>query len=696
MRMRSPTSTQRKWNTSNNRNHVNFPQLFLLATTLFCAQAAAPPLVGGKTGQHLALIISDGMLPGARSIASHLVDSHHFTVVCSRHKGDSTGKHQCRRINSSNAKEVDGDGEAFTLLADVPSLPGVLIYVYGRHHTHHANHNNDDGGLAGGGGGRSGIHGGTALGRRLHDVFLGAHTTSTPTAFVRADSIAHSMLVELDEMVTRSTMVPAIDAILAHHSATAASELIAVDVLRAQPPFATRLPLGWSNRGGQTTSSAATDTGGNATRSVLPPKHSVDEKLTTAIHMLRNVAKDPHEANLLADLIVSVKKRQADDPERAMLLGDGSKNVHDAIKHYTELHNVSMFNLRRTVPDTDSTALVFCEKCKGTGVDPCDAEEWGANRVRWLMMYNRMYKMHMIDKQQLEEDKKLPDCGAVSEVLLHIQTTGEVRVLKQAIGNAECGLGHAFASRPQPQGYEDPRLFSWNGQPYVLINGCRKGHRNMFLHDVRQNTTVRLWLDIAGSSSSAGTEGDHHTEKNWTPYEDDGKLRFVYSFGQTRALGILELTDKTTGACNIVHGAATYDSDFHVAGSTQLVQWMYPYFVGYAHTRHGPQPQILPKKRDLRTSEYKEKRYKYVYRAVPVVLNAITFDVWYGNAVAFDAPAHAFAKPSEGVFKDVQFPFDVQLHGDHVKIGIEFQDRCPAWVKMSIPEFSSSLPMPAS
>ena len=677
----------------------SFPQ-FLLAAFLLCAQAAPPASdFGRELPQHAALIVSDGSLAAARAVANHLVPLNHFVTVCSRHKG---GTHQCHHITSSSSDGARTPAAASLVeVGDLPRLPGMLVYVYGRHHTDHVPRENSEGGLGFGGGGGAGrgggkaeqvgIHGGAALGRRLQDVFAGAHRTATPTALVRADSITGQMLDELGKMVAMSAMIPTIDAISPQHS-DAVWGTVDIDVFPAQPPLATRLPNGWSDSRAPEGQTGRDGANTSTKAAAAAPKHSVAEKLTAAIHLLRSVANDPREAAVLDTLVVNVATRQKDDPARAMLLGDGSMAVHDAIKHYTELHNVSMFNMRRTVPDTDSAALVFCEKCKGTGVEPCDAGEWGTNRVRWLMMFNRMYKTHKIDKQQLDKEKRLPDCGAVSEVVLHIRATGEVRFLKQPIGNAECGLGHGFAARPQPQGYEDPRLFSWIGEPYVLINGCRKGRRNMFLHDVRRNLTVRLWLDAAGNAQNA-YDGDQ-TEKNWTPYEDGGKLRFVYSFGQTHALGVVELVDKVTGACRVVHGSATYDSDFDVAGSTQLVQWNYPFLVGYAHTRHGPQPSTLPKKQDKRTKKYQEVRYKYVYRAVPVVLNAITFAVWYGDAVAFDAPPHPFAKPSEGIFKDVQFPFDLQLRGDHVQVGIEFQDRCPTWVKMALSDFGAGLPLP--
>jgi hypothetical protein len=202
----------------------------------------------------------------------------------------------------------------------------------------------------------------------------------------------------------------------------------------------------------------------------------------------------------------------------------------------------------------------------------------------------------------MERMKLFPDCGISSEVVLVLKT-GEHRVLKQADNMAECGKQDGASTKPLPQGYEDPRLFSWLGEPYVLMNGCKKGRRKMYLHDIHRNATVQLSLE---SGDTVDT-----TQKNWTPFEDRGKLRFIYSFGEAGALGVLELIDKTCGVCSVIFGSAVYDPKFEFAGSTQMLQWVHPYFVGFVHTRHGPQPTgLLP-----------DQRVKYVYRAVPVVLN---------------------------------------------------------------------------
>ena len=38
------------------------------------------------------------------------------------------------------------------------------------------------------------------------------------------------------------------------------------------------------------------------------------------------------------------------------------------------------------------------------------------------------------------------------------------------------------------------------------------------------------------------------------------------------------------------------------------------------------------------------------------------------------------------------FEDDIQLHDDYVVLGLEYQDRCPTWVKINLIEFSLMLP----
>lgn len=246
--------------------------------------------------------------------------------------------------------------------------------------------------------------------------------------------------------------------------------------------------------------------------------------------------------------------------------------------------------------------------------------------------------------------------------------------------DANCGYGEPYPYRIPAKGYEDPRLFEVAGRVYVLANGCYNGGRHMFLIDPVAQTVARLWV----RGSAVPEPGA--VEKNWTPYADRGRIRIVYSFGVDRALGVLEVVNQSTGECAIVSGNLTYDHGLDKIGSTQLVQWLYPLYVGYGHVRHGPQHP------GETVGLQPGQAFQFCYRALPVVFNAETFAIGYGEPVTFGSPPHVLARPGEGLFKDVQFPYYIELdaRGD-VLLGIEYQDRYPVWARINGMDFSKTI-----
>ena len=122
------------------------------------------------------------------------------------------------------------------------------------------------------------------------------------------------------------------------------------------------------------------------------------------------------------------------------------------------------------------------------------------------------------------------------------------------------------------------QVFEWQGQTAIIFNGCFRGGRHMFLHEISSNRTVRLWVQ------DKMLPDVKQVQKNWTPYADRGRLRFIYSFLPARAGGVLELLDRGTGECIVIAGPLVYTKSAPIYGSTPLVQWMYPLYVGYATT----------------------------------------------------------------------------------------------------------------
>lgn len=280
-------------------------------------------------------------------------------------------------------------------------------------------------------------------------------------------------------------------------------------------------------------------------------------------------------------------------------------------------------------------------------------------------------------------------------------------------------------------------MLVWNHEHLVLVNGCFDGGRHMFLYRVEAGLVVRLRLsgpaDRAAAngrhapsrassdhgrntalSASAAGEAEDVVEKNWTPYvSSNGALRFIYSFGSRKALGVLELVDIRAGACVLVHGTLAYDKTAPALGSTPLIPWQLPWYAGVAHTRGRAQDyrQLLPEiALDGSASKVKQmgdpkeksalarqKRYRRTYRAVPMVYNAETFEIRLGQPVGFAQPSNPLANPwardgQSHIFRDVQFAFDIQVKDDRVYVGIEFQDRCPASFHIPVEQFCALLP----
>eukprot|EP00039_Didymoeca_costata_P012686 m.183887 g.183887 ORF g.183887 m.183887 type:complete len:158 (+) comp15550_c0_seq12:1565-2038(+) len=111
---------------------------------------------------------------------------------------------------------------------------------------------------------------------------------------------------------------------------------------------------------------------------------------------------------------------------------------------------------------------------------------------------------------------------------------------------------------------------------------------------------------------------------------------------------------------------------------------------GFVHVRRANVDDVA--KEFLKGAE--AAAFEFAYRGVPAVFNADTFQVWYGDVIVFDPPETPLALPAEGVFKDVQYPFDISYTENGVRVGIEFQDRCPVWVHFSYSEYSQLVSNP--
>jgi hypothetical protein len=318
--------------------------------------------------------------------------------------------------------------------------------------------------------------------------------------------------------------------------------------------------------------------------------------------------------------------------------------------------------------------------------------------------------------------------GTTAALVVRNQTT--VRFIEQTDGPPE-GTGCGANIWKGYRGYEDPRMFVWRREHRILVNGCYRGGRHMFLYSVGAGAMVRLWVADDQHRPPPPTP---QIQKNWTPYihihptnttntttnisgtytaPEDTRLRFIYSFGLLHASYVLELVDVRTGECTkVLHSpsaSATYDKTAPALGSTPLLLWSHPWYVGVAHTRGrvGDFRQLQPlvhatmilREHSFEEEQSKQAMHKRMYRAVPMIFNAHTLELQFGPPITFPRPAHTNAIPwardgQDAVHRDVQFPYDLQVRGNHVYIGVEFQDRCPTLVRLNVSAFCVLLPKP--
>jgi hypothetical protein len=210
---------------------------------------------------------------------------------------------------------------------------------------------------------------------------------------------------------------------------------------------------------------------------------------------------------------------------------------------------------------------------------------------------------------------------------LVIQTSGELSVRTFDCNNNRSNCG----------GTEDYRYIEFQGELWVVCNGlpCDSVFRQMYLHNVHQDTVVRL--------SIRGYDVSRSHQKNWTPYVFEGCLYFVYSFMK---LCVVKLDDALTGVCTIVHGdPAAFSNRGVVFGGTNMVPWG-DLFIGFGHSR-------AP------------------YRPVPIVYCAKQFKFIYGQPMPIDPPVRILRYKD----LDVQYPYLFARSGDDYVLSVCHEDR---------------------
>ena len=228
-------------------------------------------------------------------------------------------------------------------------------------------------------------------------------------------------------------------------------------------------------------------------------------------------------------------------------------------------------------------------------------------------------------------------------------------------------------------GIEDPRMFKYNKEIFVLMNGITRPaekdlkidnrltkfykttknplplpapflnlKREMYLYNLTQDTIVKL------GTSNFDLE-IFSAQKNWTPYIYKNDIYFIYSFNE---LCVLKITDLENGECEVIKGnPLNHNDDIDYFGSTPLIPWNFPYYIGFAHSRD----PWLP---------------------IPLIYNVETMEIIKkGKLIEFtNHPDPPGDWRNNG--KKVQFPYDLQVKDGKIILGVEFEDKCPTWLSI--------------
>jgi len=200
-------------------------------------------------------------------------------------------------------------------------------------------------------------------------------------------------------------------------------------------------------------------------------------------------------------------------------------------------------------------------------------------------------------------------------------------------------------------GVEDPRYFIFNKKTFILMNGIDSNKkRNMYYYIIEDNIFVKIWINNFNISKIS-------KQKNWTTYIFNNSLYFIYSFNE---LCILKLINIKTGETKCIKGNPfKYNNNYKYFGSTPLIPWNYPYYIGFIHTRDP-------------------------WRSVSIIYNVKNMSIKkIGKPINFTNPKDI--KPWRG--KSVQFPYDLSIFQNNIILSVDFEDKCPTEIYLNYINF---------
>ena len=200
-------------------------------------------------------------------------------------------------------------------------------------------------------------------------------------------------------------------------------------------------------------------------------------------------------------------------------------------------------------------------------------------------------------------------------------------------------------------GVEDPRFFIFQNNTYLLMNGLdNKGFRNMYLYNIEKEHFCKLTInnfDITHIRS----------QKNWIPYINNNEIYFIYCLDE---LTVLKLIDINNGITTCIKGnPLNFNNKYNYYGSTQLIQWNYPNYIGFLHTRKP-------------------------YYSVPFIFNVEKLEIVYtGSQLILDNPIVNI----KYMKRNVQFPYDLEIKNDKILLSLVFYDNVSAIISFDYIKF---------
>lgn len=200
-------------------------------------------------------------------------------------------------------------------------------------------------------------------------------------------------------------------------------------------------------------------------------------------------------------------------------------------------------------------------------------------------------------------------------------------------------------------GVEDPRYFIFKNNTYILMNGLdNNGFRNMYLYNIEKDHFCKLTINNFDISHIKN-------QKNWIPYIYNNEIYFIYCLDE---LTILKLIDIDNGITECIKGnPLNFNNKYMYYGSTQLIQWNYPNYIGFLHTRKP-------------------------YYSVPFIFNVEKLEkVYIGKPIILNNPYVNI----KHIKNNVQFPYDLEIKNDKILLSIVFYDNISAIISFDYIKF---------